>query len=232
MNIFLISLMSSIIVLIALFTAVEIAEQIRYFKTDKSRIDFNKFLKAYELNPHSWELYSNFVLYTYMFSPVSYSARKNNELYFTYSDLRKYKKWKKQLDKAQAKRFFANTMAEIDRELNNEDKYQGVDMSKCDKEMDMMEGTVRQPSKLNLDTQQEFIGEIIEHFENFLDMKGIELDNPEKQEAIDTGEEEDSIANIYGTDYGWLQSDIEGSLKNWGLIEKDPANIIKGGSNA
>lgn len=73
--------------------------------------------------------------------------------------------------------------------------------------------------KLNLDTQQEFICEIIEHFENFLDMKGIELDNPEKQEAVDAGEEEDSICNIYGTDYGWLQSDIEGSLKSWGLIK-------------
>lgn len=74
--------------------------------------------------------------------------------------------------------------------------------------------------KLNLDTQQEFICEIIEYFENFLDMKGIELDNPEKQEAVDAGEDEDSIANIYGTDYGWLQSDIEGSLKSWGLIKE------------
>ena len=83
-------------------------------------------------------------------------------------------------------------------------------------------------SKLNNDTQQKFICEIIEHFENFLDAKGIELDNPEKQEAIDTGEEEDSIANIYGTDYGWLQSDIEGSLKSWGLIEDDPVENNNG----
>jgi len=79
--------------------------------------------------------------------------------------------------------------------------------------------------KLNIDTQQQFIGEIIEHFENFLDAKGIELDNPEKQEAIGAGEDEDSIANIYGTDYGWLQSDIEGSLKSWGFIEENPANV-------
>lgn len=78
-------------------------------------------------------------------------------------------------------------------------------------------------SKLNLDTQQEFICEIIEHFENFLAMKGIELDNPEKKEAVDAGEDEESIANIYGTDYGWLQSDIEGSLKSWGLIKEGEA---------
>lgn len=75
-------------------------------------------------------------------------------------------------------------------------------------------------NKLDADTQQEFICEIIEHFENFLDMKGIELDNPEKQEAVDAGEDEESIANIYGTDYGWLQSDIEASLKSWGLIKE------------
>lgn len=75
-------------------------------------------------------------------------------------------------------------------------------------------------SKLNENTVQEFVCEIIEHFEDFLDMKGIELDNPEKQEAIASGQEEDAICNIYGTDYGWLQSDIEGSLKSWGLIKE------------
>ena len=78
-------------------------------------------------------------------------------------------------------------------------------------------------AKLNRDTMQEFICEIIEHFEVFLVAKGIELDNPEKQEAIKAGEfDEDSICNIYGTDYAWLQSDIEASLKWWKLIPKDP----------
>ena len=77
-------------------------------------------------------------------------------------------------------------------------------------------------AKLTRDTMQEFICEIIEHFEDFLNMKGIELDNPEKQEAIADGQDEDSICNIYGTDYSWLQSDIEASLKWWELIPKDP----------
>lgn len=76
--------------------------------------------------------------------------------------------------------------------------------------------------KLNRDNMQDFICEIIEHFEDFLDAKSIELDNPEKQEAVDDGQEEDTLANIYGTDYGWLQSEIEGSLKFWELIPKDP----------
>lgn len=76
--------------------------------------------------------------------------------------------------------------------------------------------------KLNQDNIQEFICEIIEHFEEFLDAKGIELENPEKQEAINDGEDPESICNIYGTDYGWLQSEIEASLKFWELIPKDP----------
>ena len=77
-------------------------------------------------------------------------------------------------------------------------------------------------AKLTRDNVQKFIREIIEHFEVFLVAKGIELDNPEKQEAIADGQDEDSICNIYGTDYAWLQSDIEASLKWWKLIPKDP----------
>lgn len=74
-------------------------------------------------------------------------------------------------------------------------------------------------SKLNRDTLGEFVCEIIEHFEDFLDMKGIKLENPEKQEAIDAGvSDEESICNVYGTDYGWLQSEIESSVKYWELI--------------
>lgn len=76
--------------------------------------------------------------------------------------------------------------------------------------------------KLNQDNMQEFICDVIETFEDFLDAKGIELDNPEKQEAIDDGEDPESICNIYGTDYGNLASDIEASLKFWELIPKDP----------
>lgn len=69
-----------------------------------------------------------------------------------------------------------------------------------------------------------FICEVIQIFEDFLDMKGIELENSEKEEAIEDGQDEDSIANIYGTDYGWLQSDLEGTLEQWNLVKKEPIN--------
>ena len=81
--------------------------------------------------------------------------------------------------------------------------------------------------KLNRDNTQEFICEIIEYFEDFLGAKGIELDNPEKQEAVNDGEDPESICNIYGTDYGWLADDIEGSLNRWELIPKDPDEIYR-----
>ncbi len=148
MNIFLTSLVSSAIVLISLFTVVEISERIRYFKKNKNRIDFDKFLKAYDANSSSWDLYSNYVVYACSYYPRSYSSRKNYELYFTYSDLKKYKKWKKQLDKTEAQRCFAETMADIDGALNDKEN-----------------------------------------------LKGIELDNQEKQETIDAGEEDP--ANVY-----------------------------------
>lgn len=62
---------------------------------------------------------------------------------------------------------------------------------------------------------QAFIGQIIDGFEDFLDRRGIALDNPERDEDENVVAEE--AANIYGTDYGELQSYIEGVLNNWGL---------------
>ena len=57
----------------------------------------------------------------------------------------------------------------------------------------------------------EFVGQIIDGFEDFLESKGINIPNPEKADS-------DDPAIIYGTDYGELQSYIEASLINWGLL--------------
>lgn len=56
----------------------------------------------------------------------------------------------------------------------------------------------------------EFIGQIIDIFEDFLDEKKVILDNDEK-------EEDEDAANIYGTDYGYLQQQLEELLRNWNL---------------
>lgn len=54
---------------------------------------------------------------------------------------------------------------------------------------------------------------IIEIFEDFLDKKEIFIPNTEKKEAIESGEDIDSIANIYGTDYGFLQESVRDAVK-------------------
>ncbi|MBQ5832606.1 MAG: hypothetical protein IIW43_03920 [Selenomonadales bacterium] len=59
----------------------------------------------------------------------------------------------------------------------------------------------------------ELIAQLIEVFEDFLDDRGIVLDNDEKAES---GE---SAANVYGTDYGEIQTSLETVLRNWGILK-------------
>lgn len=59
----------------------------------------------------------------------------------------------------------------------------------------------------------EFTGQMIDIFEDFLDEKKIKLENSEKEQS-------DGAANIYGTDYGILQTDIENILYNWSNKEE------------
>ena len=74
-------------------------------------------------------------------------------------------------------------------------------------------------NKISKDDLPEFTGQIIDIFEDFLDDRNIVLDNPEKEEAIKDGEDPDEIANIYGSDYGELQTAIESTMINWKLAE-------------
>lgn len=62
------------------------------------------------------------------------------------------------------------------------------------------------------DEKVEFIGQIIDIFEDFLEDNGIEIPNSER-------EDENNSAIIYGSDYGRLQEDLEKCMKAWGVIE-------------
>ena len=55
---------------------------------------------------------------------------------------------------------------------------------------------------------QELIGSIIDIFDDFLEAKGIDLQNPEKEES-------ENPAVFYGTDYGIVQSELEDLLCVW-----------------
>ena len=55
----------------------------------------------------------------------------------------------------------------------------------------------------------EFVGQMIDIFEDFLDAKGIDITNPER-----TGEDIDE-AKIFGEDYDLLADKIQETLESW-----------------
>lgn len=63
----------------------------------------------------------------------------------------------------------------------------------------------------------ELIGQVIDLFEDFLDEKGIVLENEERDENMD-GEDPDSMANIYGSDYDELQDGLEKIFRGWKIF--------------
>ncbi|MBO5435451.1 hypothetical protein J6A31_06640 [bacterium] len=75
-----------------------------------------------------------------------------------------------------------------------------------------------QPAIKTEDTA-EFVSQIIETFESFLDDRNIVLENEEKDDALEDVDDPSEIANIYGSDYGELQTGIEYILGRWNLTE-------------
>lgn len=57
-----------------------------------------------------------------------------------------------------------------------------------------------------------FIGHIIDIFEDFLEEKGIEIQNDEKEDS-------ENPTIIYGTDYGDLSDNIENMMMSWGVLK-------------
>ena len=74
-------------------------------------------------------------------------------------------------------------------------------------------GNVYYGMELTWDSVPEFVGQILDGFEDFLESRKIDIPNPEKVDS-------DNPAILYGTDYGELQSYIEETLINWGLLDE------------
>lgn len=66
---------------------------------------------------------------------------------------------------------------------------------------------------INKNDKEEFIGQIIDLFEDFLDEKNVKISNPE---AVEDGEENAAI--IYSSDYDTLHDQIQDVLENWNII--------------
>lgn len=75
----------------------------------------------------------------------------------------------------------------------------------------------KENSKIDPDLIPELTGQIIDIFEDFLDTKQITIPNPERDE-YKSEDPLDTVANIYGEDYDYLETQIKETLKRWNLI--------------
>ena len=75
-------------------------------------------------------------------------------------------------------------------------------------------------TKLTTSNLTMFCADFLDIFEEFLEERGIEIHNPEKDERIAEGANPDELCDLYGTDYGNLQSEIEEVLFSWKLAER------------
>lgn len=69
---------------------------------------------------------------------------------------------------------------------------------------------------INREDMAEFTGQVIDIFEDFLDDKGIIIPNLERE-----ADDEENSANIYGSDYGDLQSRITELAETWKLTTEE-----------
>lgn len=83
-----------------------------------------------------------------------------------------------------------------------------------------MEDRLKTRTRLNWDELQETVRSIVEIFEDFLESKGITIDNPEK-------EENPYAANIYGMDFCYLQSQLELIFVDRGLVTQEIIDKFK-----
>lgn len=82
------------------------------------------------------------------------------------------------------------------------------------------EDRLKTRTRLNWGELQETVRSIVEIFEDFLESKGITIDNPEK-------EENPYAANIYGMDFCYLQSQLELIFVDRGLVTQEIIDKFK-----
>lgn len=70
---------------------------------------------------------------------------------------------------------------------------------------------------INQNNKTEFIGCIIDIFEDFLDEKGVTLEVPEESDKMEL--DGGTTANIYGSDYDSISDSLEALLRSWKVIE-------------
>ena len=66
--------------------------------------------------------------------------------------------------------------------------------------------------RIGANDKAEFLGQIIDIFEDFLEEKGVMFPNEERDQ------DPDNAAIIYGTDYGDLQDELTALMIGWDLM--------------
>lgn len=73
--------------------------------------------------------------------------------------------------------------------------------------------------KITKEDRKEFIGQVIDIFEDFLDEKGIVIPNEDRDTDPDL--EPEGSTNIYGNDYDTIKEKLEKLFINWNVLEDE-----------
>ena len=83
----------------------------------------------------------------------------------------------------------------------------------------LLEASKKTKPVVTNEDKPEFIGQIIDTFEDFLDEKGIVIPNEERD--FDEDLDAENSANIYGSDYDNIASSLIEIMERWHIIEKE-----------
>ena len=83
----------------------------------------------------------------------------------------------------------------------------------------LLEASKKTKPVVTNEDKPEFIGQIIDTFEDFLDEKGIVIPNEERD--FDEDLDAENSANIYGSDYDNIASSLIEIMERWHIIKKE-----------
>ena len=72
---------------------------------------------------------------------------------------------------------------------------------------------------IDCDRKAEFLGQIIDIFEDFLDSKNVCIENNERLDYAD--DDKDGLAIIFGADYDIIRKDLEKMMIQWGILSDE-----------
>lgn len=94
------------------------------------------------------------------------------------------------------------------------------------KDLSKFEAHFVHQAPIPLRDRPEFIGQIIDVFEDFLTDKGVHIANEDREAAITEGEDPEGLAILFGSDYGDISNQLTEVLRRWGV-----SFTLNGGTN-